>query len=160
MQILCEVNQVECFRRGIDAPRSTIKIEVNPAKLPEDIRGFFADHLYDGYKLHTEVKLCRPNLMGLMEAVLAAKEYKEAKDTGRLPKGSGGHPADCPISFEVWIKGAGKDGKADREKLAEELTAAQEQSHSFSAWEEAARANVDHLQKAVKGAIEMVSKRK
>jgi hypothetical protein len=38
MQILCEVNQTECFRRGIDAPRSTMKIEVDPAKLPEEIR--------------------------------------------------------------------------------------------------------------------------
>ena len=51
MQILCEVNQAECFRRGIDAPRSTIKIEVDPAKLPEEIREFLADHLYEGDKL-------------------------------------------------------------------------------------------------------------
>ena len=38
-------------RRGIDAPRSTMKIEVDPAKLPEEIREFLADHLYEGDKL-------------------------------------------------------------------------------------------------------------
>ena len=49
MQILCEVNQAECFRHGIDAPR--MNIEVDPAKLPEEIREFLADHLYEGDKL-------------------------------------------------------------------------------------------------------------
>jgi hypothetical protein len=33
MQILCEVNQAERFRRGIDAPRSTMKIEVDPGEV-------------------------------------------------------------------------------------------------------------------------------
>jgi hypothetical protein len=39
MQILCEVNQAECFRRGIDAPRSSMKIEVDPGEVAgEEIR--------------------------------------------------------------------------------------------------------------------------
>jgi hypothetical protein len=51
MQILCEVNQTEWFRRGIDAPRSTMKIEVDPAKFSEEFREFLADHLYEGDNL-------------------------------------------------------------------------------------------------------------
>jgi hypothetical protein len=126
MQILCEVNQVECFRRGIDAPRSTIKIEVNPAKLPEDIREFLADHLYDGYKLGSDacLQLRSPDLMGLLETVLAAKEYAEAKDGGRLRKSEG--MLTYTASFDEWIKGEGKTGSANREKLAKELAKAQE----------------------------------
>jgi len=82
MQILCEVNQAECFRRGIDAPRSTMKIEVDPAKLPEEIREFLADHLHEGDKLSArdDFQLLRPDLLGFMETVLTAKEYKEAND--------------------------------------------------------------------------------
>jgi len=51
MQILCEVNQAERFRRGIDAPRSTMKIEVDPGEVAGRIREFLADHLYEGDKL-------------------------------------------------------------------------------------------------------------
>src|ERR1700675_2503064 len=117
MQILCEVNQAECFRRGIDAPRSTMKIEVDPAKLPEEIREFLADHLHEGDKLSArdDFQLLRPDLLGFMEAVLTAKEYKEASDHTRTQ-----------ILFDEWIKGAGKDAEATREKGAKELVEAQE----------------------------------
>jgi hypothetical protein len=80
MLILCEVNQAECFRRGIDAPKSTIKIEVNPAKLPEELRAFVADNLSEGYRLsmRDEFYLRRPDLIGFMEAILVAKDFSEA----------------------------------------------------------------------------------
>ena len=117
MQILCEVNQAECFRRGIDAPYSTMKIEVDPAKLPEEIREFLADHLYEGDKLsgRADFQLIRPDLLGFMETVLTAKEYKEASDYNHTQ-----------ILFDEWIKGAGKDAQAKREKVAKELVDAQE----------------------------------
>ena len=116
MQILCEVNQAECFRRGIDTPRSTMKIEVDPAKLPEEIREFLADHLYEGDKLSArdDFQLLKPDLQGFMETVLTAKEYKEASDHNPT------------ILFDEWIKGAGKDAEAKREKVARELVDAQE----------------------------------
>lgn len=103
MQILCEVNQAESFRRGIDAPRSAMKIEVDPAKLPEEIREFLADHLYEGDKLSArdDFQLLRPDLLGFMETVLTAKEYKEASDHNHTQ-----------ILFDEWIKGAGKDAEA------------------------------------------------
>ena len=117
MQIICEVNQAECFRRGIDAPRSTMKIEVDPAKLPEEIREFLADHLHEGDKLSArdDFQLLRPDLLGFMETVLTAKEYKEASDHNHTQ-----------ILFDEWIKGAGKDAEAKREKVAKELVDAQE----------------------------------
>jgi hypothetical protein len=102
MQILCEVNQTECLRRGIDAPRSTMKIEVDPAKLPEEIREFLADHLHEGDKLSArdDFQLLRPDLLGFMETVLTAKEYTEASDYNHTQ-----------IVFDEWSKGAGKDGE-------------------------------------------------
>ena len=56
-----------------------------------------ADHLYDGYKLSArdDFQLLRPDLLGFMEAVLTAKEYKEASDHTRTQ-----------ILFDEWIKGA------------------------------------------------------
>jgi hypothetical protein len=117
MQILCEVNQAECLRRGIDAPRDTMKIEVDPAKLPEEIREFLADHLHEGDKLSArdDFQLLRPDLLGFMETVLTAKEYTEASDYNHTQ-----------IVFDEWSKGAGKDGEAKREKVAKELVDAQE----------------------------------
>jgi hypothetical protein len=50
-----------------------------------------------------------------MEAVLTAKDYEEASDHN--------HPQ---ILFDEWIKGAGKDAEAKREKAAKELVEAQE----------------------------------
>ena len=52
---------------------------------------------------------------GFMEAVLTAKEYKEASDHNHTQ-----------ILFEQWIKGAGKDAEAKREKVAKELVDARE----------------------------------
>jgi hypothetical protein len=128
MQILCEVNQAECFRRGIDAPRSTMKIEVDPAKLPEEIREFLADHLYEGDKLSArdDFQLLRPDLLGFMETVLTAKEYEEAS----------GHN-HTQILFDEWIKGAGKNAETKREKIAKELVDAQEsqEAHPVTAQE-------------------------
>lgn len=122
MQILCVVNQAECFRRGFDAPRSTIKIEVDPAKLPEDIREFLADHLHDGYKASSEIELRSPDLLGLMEAVLTFKEFKEHR------KGEEWHTG----LLDDWTKGAGKAGSAGRLARAKELTEAQRQKRSTS----------------------------
>jgi hypothetical protein len=117
MQILCQVNQAESFRHGIDAPRSAVKIEIDPAKLPEEIREFLADNLCEGDKLSARdaFQLLRPDLLGLIEAVLTAKEYKESSDHNHTQ-----------ILFDEWIKGAGKDAEAKREKVAKELVEAQE----------------------------------
>lgn len=146
MQILCGVNQVECLRRGIDAPLNTIKIEVNPAKLPEDIREFLAEHIYDGYKLHT-IELCRPDLLGLVEAVLIRKEYKEAVD------GKKRH-----VTLHEWKNGKGRNGRAHREELAKELTEAQGEEPSMIQ-SKTENDNFDRLQEAAKGAIQLFSKK-
>jgi hypothetical protein len=113
MQILCEVNQAECFRRGIDAPKSTIKLEVNPAKLPEDLRAFVADHLYDGYKLSLGEGIPGSDLLAFMEAILANQEFKKADPTG------------WATDFNSWIKGDGKESAGERLEKAKELAQAQ-----------------------------------
>jgi hypothetical protein len=112
MQILSEVNQAECFRRGIDAPRSTIKLEVNPSKLPRDLRAFVADNLYEGYRLgfddhinyetanskgytSSDFELYRPDLIGFMEAVLRAREFQETVDANSKGR---------DLTFQEWMK--------------------------------------------------------
>jgi hypothetical protein len=47
MKILCYVDQTECIRRGINAPTSTIKIEVDPALLTLKAREFVASNTDD-----------------------------------------------------------------------------------------------------------------
>jgi hypothetical protein len=135
MQILCEVNQAECFRRGLDAPRSTIKLEVNPSKLPRDLRNFVADNLYEGYRLgfddhinyetanskaytSSEFELYRPDLIGFMEVLLRAKEFQDTVDANR----EGRH-----LTFQEWMKTVDEAANNKREKLAKELADAQVQ---------------------------------
>ncbi|HEY3857362.1 MAG TPA: hypothetical protein VGO67_23500 [Verrucomicrobiae bacterium] len=40
-----EVNQAEAFRRGVDVPKSTIHLEVDPSKLPQDQRDLIANRI-------------------------------------------------------------------------------------------------------------------
>jgi hypothetical protein len=118
MKILCAVNQAECFRRGIDAPASTIKIEVNPAKLPEELRAFVADNLADGHRLsmRDEFYLRRPDLIGFMEAILVAKDFSESNED-----------KDPFLSFSERMKEVDAGAKDKWEKRASELAKAQEQ---------------------------------
>ena len=150
MQILCEVNQAECFRRGIDAPRSAMKIEIDPAKLPEEIREFLADNLYEGDKLSARdaFQLLRPDLLCFMEAVLTAKEYEEASDHNHTQ-----------ILFEEWIKGAGKDAEAKREKAAKELVEAQEAQEAHPVTSQETSVNTPGSLANLTRTLEMLSKK-
>src|ERR1700722_18393736 len=135
MQILCEVNQAECFRRGILAPRSTMKLQVNTCKLPIDLRTFVANNLYEGYKLgfddhinnetgeskayaSEEFELYRPDLTGFMEAILRAKEFQETVDAD----------TKHDLTFPEWMKKADEAAHSKRQKLARELAEAQAES--------------------------------
>jgi hypothetical protein len=147
MKIFCVVNQAECFRRGIDAPASTVKIEINPAKLPEALRAFVADNLLDGYKLgfkrlgdpdagkskeyaDSQFMLYRPDLLGLMEAVLRAKEFVQAKaeESNRSKY----------LCFDEWIKNVDAAANIKREKRAKELADAQSEDEFISKFSEEA----------------------
>jgi hypothetical protein len=45
MKLRFEVDQAECFRKGIDCPKSIVTIEVDPADIPQDDRNLIADRL-------------------------------------------------------------------------------------------------------------------
>jgi hypothetical protein len=45
MKLRFKVNQAECLKRGIDAPKSIVTVEVNPAELPIEIRTIIALHM-------------------------------------------------------------------------------------------------------------------
>jgi hypothetical protein len=89
MLLRFRVDQAECFRRGIDAPRSIVTVPINPADLPQADRNLSADRL-DGidvcrlgfadtsgtpWKMHSDdgepdhVLASAPTFEGLMEAV-------------------------------------------------------------------------------------------
>lgn len=51
MQVLIPVNQAACVRAGIDAPKSTVLVEIDPAQLPQDERDLLASLLVDGHKV-------------------------------------------------------------------------------------------------------------
>lgn len=95
MKILCHVDQAECFCRGIDAPSRTIKLEIDPSKIPANIRSFVAAKLYKGRKFGVccyngseieggkdrelcldQFRLCRPDVLGFFETVLTAMAYE------------------------------------------------------------------------------------
>ncbi len=45
MKLRFKVNQAECLKRGIDAPKSIVTIEVNPAELSQQHRDLIADRM-------------------------------------------------------------------------------------------------------------------
>lgn len=53
MKLRFEIDQAYFFRKGIDAPKSIVTIEVNPAELPQNERDLIADRLVgiDVFKL-------------------------------------------------------------------------------------------------------------
>lgn len=45
MKLRFKIDQAEAFRRGIDAPRSFVTIEVDPAGLDQETRALIADRM-------------------------------------------------------------------------------------------------------------------
>jgi hypothetical protein len=45
MKLRFGVNQAECFRKGINCPKSITTVEVDPAELPQSVRDLIADRL-------------------------------------------------------------------------------------------------------------------
>ena len=71
VKILCDVDQVECLRHGVDAPSSTIEVEVDPKSLTEEQRNFVASQLYDGLRFPNSSgsEICPPTYEGFIAAV-------------------------------------------------------------------------------------------
>jgi hypothetical protein len=76
VKLLCDVDQAECLRFGVDAPSSTVKIDVDPESLTEEQRNFVADNLYDGLRFpsHKNGDICPPTYEGFMAAVTLGLE--------------------------------------------------------------------------------------
>ena len=78
VKILCDVDQVECLRHGVDAPSSPIEVEVDPKSLTEEQRNFVASQLYDGLRFPNSPgsEICPPTYEGFIAAV----NYRLEKD--------------------------------------------------------------------------------
>jgi hypothetical protein len=128
LKILCHVDQAECFRRGIDAPSRTIKLEIDPSKIPANIRSFVAAKLYEGRKFGVrfykgskiegggkdrefcldEFRLCRPDVLGFFETVLTAMAYEARTRNSRS-------------DFNRWLRKLPQQQRQEFEGAAAEL---------------------------------------
>jgi hypothetical protein len=128
LKILCQVDQAECFRRGIDAPSRTVKLEIDPSKIPANIRSFIAAQLYEGRKFGVrwykgsqvegggkdrelcldEFRLWRPDVLGFFETVLTAMAYEA---------GTGNPRSD----FSLWLRHLPQKKREEFEGTAAEL---------------------------------------
>ena len=125
---MCHVDQAECFRRGIDAPCRTIKLEIDPSKIPAKIRFFVAAKLYEGRKFGgrfykdskiegggedgelclDEFRLCRPDVLGFFETVLMAMAYEARKRNSKS-------------GFNLWLRKLPQEKRQEFEGAAAEL---------------------------------------
>ncbi len=98
MKLRFAVNQAECFRQGIDCPKSIITVEVNPSELNQDDRKLIADRL-EGIDVcvlgDSRNRMRRPDFSGkprliiantpsfegLMEAIRASEKYLREHET-------------------------------------------------------------------------------
>lgn len=86
MKLRFEVDQAYLFRKGIDAPKSIVHIEVDPSKLPQSERDLIADRLIgiDVFKLDTKqsdglIKAKGPTWKDLLDAVKEDEKQKAVK---------------------------------------------------------------------------------
>jgi hypothetical protein len=90
MKLRFEIDQAELFRKGIDAPKSVITIEVDPSKISAKDRNLIADRLngidvgtmifLDGKTGKSSRRLVAetPDYAGLIEAVRTNQKEIEA----------------------------------------------------------------------------------
>ena len=87
MKLRFAVDQAECFRKGVDCPKSVVTVEVDPAKTSQQERDRIADRLTgidvrklrpDGLNLATLIEAKSPDYAGLIAAVRADEEEVEA----------------------------------------------------------------------------------
>ena len=86
MEIVCDVHHAECLRYGVEAPSSTVKIEVNPKLLTPEQRSFILENLEDGrFPRNQEFNICPPTYAGLIASVtygIARKQEYERRASG------------------------------------------------------------------------------
>lgn len=105
MKLRFAVNQAECLRRGIDAPKSIVTIEVTPAEIPPGLRNLIAKRMEgidicilnpDGsfqkklqrieesggaYNLQCLIKANEPTMEGLLVALMKNEAELDALTT-------------------------------------------------------------------------------
>lgn len=105
MKLRFAVDQAEAFRQGIDAPNSTVTVDVNPAKVPKDIRELVAERM-DGIEVRKLALDCKSYIMKGGESVSIGL-------TGKKRLGSALLKAKLP-TFEALVE-AVKENEAEME---------------------------------------------
>lgn len=84
MKLRFKVNQAECFRHGINCPKSIVVIEVDPSTLDIPTRCVIADHLVGIDVVKSKepkelVEALTPDFEGLFEAIMKARKPAVSK---------------------------------------------------------------------------------
>lgn len=79
MKLLVAVDQAAALRAGIDAPSSTVTLEVTPSELDDSERELLASIMQDGHDCKS-LTLVRPDLEGLRRAI---SQYADEAETKR-----------------------------------------------------------------------------
>jgi hypothetical protein len=125
MKLLVNVNQVECLRYGVDAPSSTVKIEVDPGKLSEEERALVADEVYEGLRFpySEDLYVCPPTYEGFMAAVrYALKKATRPREKDQTPGVVGGFGSSIADRDE--LKKFDEELRAYRKELITEAISA------------------------------------
>lgn len=110
MKLRFEIDQADCFRRGIDAPKSIVTVDVDPAKLPVEDRNLIADRLVG-------IDVCQTKIsVQILNSKDGAADYKDLAtvDDGNRIMASG-------PTYEALILAVRKDDECLK-KEAESLT--------------------------------------
>lgn len=88
MQLQVTVNQKEALRRGINAPFSTAKIEVDPASLSQEVRDMIASYLKDGYDLtyYNFGSVIEPTQAGIVAKAEEHIAKKKAEEQAKIER--------------------------------------------------------------------------
>lgn len=82
MKMICVVNQVRALELGVDAPHSSVSLEVTPSDLSPAVRGILAEKLSDGHRLDDLGPICPPTIEGMIaraEEILRGRAEEAAR---------------------------------------------------------------------------------
>lgn len=110
MKLTINVDQTACLRAGVDAPSSTVVLELDPATLTQPERDLLAMRLLDGHRV-TAWEICPPTVEGL-RATLGAilhRDAKQAEAEKAAREGRIGEALAAPLAdwIECWSGGPG-----------------------------------------------------
>lgn len=136
MKLVFSVNQREALRLGVDAPHSTVVIDIDPASLSEEERVFLAERVGTDAKIDSRFSIVYPTLEGVRDAISekllsleVARVEKEAQTRARIEQCLAGRffyssderlecPSDLVEAWHILIREVREKENQEREDRA------------------------------------------